>query len=62
MVWRTQLCATWPFLLTHVYNLAIIMSRFNLRLDFEIVGETVEYHATMESCSDKFPVDTPNVM
>jgi hypothetical protein len=25
-------------------------------------GDFVEYHATMESCSDKFHVDIPNVV
>jgi hypothetical protein len=25
-------------------------------------GDRVEYHATMESCSDKFHVDIPNVV
>jgi hypothetical protein len=29
---------------------------------FKIDTEIVEYHATMESCSDKFHVDIPNVV
>jgi hypothetical protein len=31
-------------------------------IDENTAPKTVEYHATMESCSDKFHVDIPNVV
>jgi hypothetical protein len=37
-------------------------ARVFLPRKMERLPKTVEYHATMESCSDKFHVDIPNVV